>query len=244
MIKRKEEFSLKELINIFIPKLWIIIIVSLAFGTLTTLYAATRPDTYTSTVRIHVVKEDLTQNISSTQFTESYLETYIQVISYRKFKNEVLDNFKNGLNDSSVANELKTYADGETAIPSFSLSASANSGILSVSVTTSDAYVSYALANSVANVIKENNDLTGFEKDLVRSTVVEDARVSSANDHQEFLYAFIGVLAGAILSMAVIFLVDMMDVVIHDKKKIDDNFDIPVLGVIPRFISDEGKAKK
>lgn len=44
--------------------------------------------------------------------------------------------------------------------------------------------------------------------------------------------------------MAVIFVANMLDVTIRDKKKIEDNFDIPVLGVIPRFISEEGKAKK
>ena len=34
--------------------------------------------------------------------------------------------------------------------------------------------------------------------------------------------------------MVVIFVLNQFDVVIHNKKKIEDNFDIPVLGVIPR----------
>ena len=49
---------------------------------------------------------------------------------------------------------------------------------------------------------------------------------------------------GAVLSMALIFVMDMFDVIIHDKKKIEDTFDVPILGVIPRFLAEEGKSKK
>ena len=38
--------------------------------------------------------------------------------------------------------------------------------------------------------------------------------------------------------------INMYDVVIHDKKKLEDNFDMPILGVIPRFNTDEGKNEK
>ena len=39
--------------------------------------------------------------------------------------------------------------------------------------------------------------------------------------------------------MAVVYVSAMFDVVIHDRKKLEDNFDIPVLGVIPRYDVDE-----
>ena len=40
MRKRNDEFSLKEQINIFIPKLWLILIVALIFGSLMAVYSA------------------------------------------------------------------------------------------------------------------------------------------------------------------------------------------------------------
>ena len=44
--------------------------------------------------------------------------------------------------------------------------------------------------------------------------------------------------------MAVVFIINVMDVTIRDRKKLEDSFDVPVLGVIPRFITEEGKAKR
>ena len=53
----------------------------------------------------------------------------------------------------------------------------------------------------------------------------------------------IGVVIGAVITMTFVFVMNMFDVVIHDKKKIEDTFDIPILGVIPRFLTEEGKTK-
>ena len=50
-----------------------------------------------------------------------------------------------------------------------------------------------------------------------------------------FTNALIGVLIGAVVSMLGIFVYSIFDVVIRDKKKLEDNFDFPVLGVIPRY---------
>ena len=55
--------------------------------------------------------------------------------------------------------------------------------------------------------------------------------------------AIIGFFVGVILAMAAVFLANLFDVVIHDKKKIEDTFDVPILGVIPRFLTEEGKTK-
>ena len=57
MRKRNEDFSLKELINIFLPKLWIIAIVAMLFGGIMMGYSKfIKDDTYTSTTKIHVIK--------------------------------------------------------------------------------------------------------------------------------------------------------------------------------------------
>ena len=51
-------------------------------------------------------------------------------------------------------------------------------------------------------------------------------------------------IVGAVMAMAFVFILNIFDIVIHDKKKIQDTFDIPILGVIPRFLAEEGKSKK
>ena len=57
----------------------------------------------------------------------------------------------------------------------------------------------------------------------------------------ELRWSAVAGLCGAVLSMVVIFVYSLFDVTIYDKKKIEDSFNIPVLGIIPKFISEEGK---
>jgi capsular polysaccharide biosynthesis protein len=54
----------------------------------------------------------------------------------------------------------------------------------------------------------------------------------------------VGVLAGMVVTMIVIFVLSIFDVIIHDRKKLEENFDIPVLGVIPRFEIEINPAKE
>ncbi len=252
MIKRKEEFSLKELINIFLPKLWIVVIVSLLLGVATTLYALLNgDDQYTSTTKIHVIKDSSQDfNASDVTFAEGFLQTYLQVITYRDFHAKVWSDF---IENNEVVENNKYYVDLEgnrvqVSVSSIgaSISASVVQDILSISVTTTNKYLSCSIAKSVANVIQnKTHEVLAYPKGVVNASVVQNAEPSSVpNSRRVLLHTVIGVGVGAVLSMVVIFMFDFMDVIIHDKKKLEDNFDIPVLGVIPRFVAEEGKGKK
>ena len=113
-----------------------------------------------------------------------------------------------------------------------------------VSVTSTNPELSYAVATSLSVAIRDNlpNKLP-YEKGSIYTTIISAAVPSTANSKNVLRNAIIGFLAGAVLAMVFVFVYNMFDVTIRDRKKIEDNFDIPVLGVIPRFIPDE-EAKK
>lgn len=251
MRKRNDEFSLKELINIFLPKLWLILIVALIFGSAMAVYSAIlKDDTYTSTTRIHVTKEmgyGYDYAVSDVDFATSYLETYKMVLTIPDFLNNVLahleDNHASYEQYDGEYEELGWDKLTPDRIRGF-ISSNSQQDIITISVTTADPILSRALADSIAYVFTQG-DILAYPEDVVTVKILQIAKApSSPNSRNVMLNTMIGVAIGTVLSMAVIFIMDMFDVIIHDKKKIEDTFDIPILGVIPRFLAEEGKSKK
>ena len=50
--------------------------------------------------------------------------------------------------------------------------------------------------------------------------------------------AVIGFAGGFLLAALAVFVISKLDVVVRSREKLEDNFDMPVLGVIPRLESD------
>lgn len=262
MRKRTEEFNIKELLNIFIPKLWLIVIVAMVCGMCMAVYSLfIKDDTYTSSTRIHVVKNsDMEFETNDVEFANMYLQTYVEVLNIPDFRTTVVERFKlnytklyqeeyPGLTSDELFNFvinqeelIKDEAWYDALInQKFSISSSTNQDLLSVSVTSDYSYLSYGIANAISDVLREGKTLA--YDDTVRMQEVQRAVISGPNSRKTVLNTIIGGAIGAILSMVAIFIYNIADVTIRDKKKLEDNFDIPVLGVIPRFISDEVKIK-
>ena len=252
MRKRNEDFSLKELVNIFLPKLWLIMAISLLFGSVMAVYSKFIKDsTYTSTTKIHVIKESTGVDfaVSDVEFANSYLETYVEALTIPDFLDRVLVKFNENHEiyegeKNQGAYELKgwdelTYSDIRGCI-----SSSTEQDILTISVTTGDPTLSWGIADSIQKVFEEKNFLAYPPETVKVQTLQHPVAPTGENSRKVMLNTIIGLAVGAVLAMVLVFVINMYDVVIHDKKKIEDNFNVPILGVIPRFITDEGKAKK
>lgn len=250
MKKRTEEFKIKELLDVFIPKLWIIVIISLVLAVGMGAYSAfVKDDTYTSTTKIHVIKQSelgVDFGVNDVEFANSYLQTYIEVLKIPDFLNVVVEDFKE--NHHKYETYEGQYEDlGWNNLIGKSIggyvNASAAQDLITVNVTTGNPNLSCGIANSIANVIKKGGTLA-YPDGVIKAEIVQVAVPNAANSRRVVLGAIIGAAVGAILSMAVIFIFSITDVTIHDKKKLEDNFEIPILGVIPRFITEEDKGKK
>ena len=248
MRKRNEDFSLKELINIFLPKLWLIVAISVVFGGVMAFYSLfVKDDTYTSTARMHVIKDTgLDFGVSDVEFASSYLETYVEVLTIPDFLVTVVAVFKE--NHADYVTEEEYIAKGWDKLTANSIkgciSSSTKQDILTISVTTSDPNLSRGIAASISEVF-ENQEFLAYPKDLVKVKALQrPVPPTSPNSRKVLLNTLIGLMVGAVVASILVFVINMYDVIIHDKKKIEDNFDIPMLGVIPRFNTDEGKPKK
>jgi len=93
--------------------------------------------------------------------------------------------------------------------------------------------LSLEVARSIENLLPDM--MIEKIKDAQSFTIIESPNPSNVPNSKHIVKdVLIATLCGAVLSAVVIWVISVFDVVIHDKKKIEDNFDIPILGVIPR----------
>lgn len=249
MRKNNEEFSIKELVEIFLPRLWLIVIIAMVFGCCAAFYAVVlKDDTYTSTTRIHISKttsgaSDL--GVSDVEFATFYLETYIELIKIPDFLEKVLADFRSGEDYKAYIDSVGTDKLTGSNIKGY-ISTSTVQDILSISVTTQNPHLAYGLANSIQKVICDLDErVLAYPIEIVTPlTIQHPVRPTEPNSHKVVFTTLIGLVVGAAFAMTLVFVINIMDVTVRDRKKLEDSFDVPVLGVIPRFISEEGKVRK
>jgi capsular polysaccharide biosynthesis protein len=86
-----------------------------------------------------------------------------------------------------------------------------------------------------------------YPSGVVTLNIVQNASQADAmikNDKNLMRNTVIGFMVGVVLSMVAIYLYSVLDIVVRDKKKLEDNLDLPVLGVIPRYEAERNTAKE
>ena len=229
MKKQNDEITLKGLLEIFLPKLWIVALVAILCAGVLGVYTYTRPNTYTSDITI-IVKAD-TEGVptnAAIDGMQSLASDYRVILSTRTFRDSVLERLEgyDDLTSDNVGSMMGIAGIDETSA-------------FSMSVTSTDKYLAYALASTMADCAPEH--IADVYPYSVKVTVVEEPRVAlTANGKGTVRNTIIGFAGGLIVSLLAIFVMARLDVVIHDRKKIEDAFDIPVLGVIPRISASNG----
>ena len=134
-----------------------------------------------------------------------------------------------------VLDDIPEQADSHGITVGFLKSAislsSLNHGIFKISVTTGNSELSVEIARAVHDACLEK--LPEYANSLEITSVEEPKIANSPNDKNIVINSALGFFIGTFSAMLIIWIIHCFDVVIHDKKKIEDNFDIPVLGVIP-----------
>ena len=236
MKKLNEEFSVKDLIALFVPKIWIILIVSLVVSLAFGGYSAfIKDETYTSSAKMHVIKLTSSQiSASDIDYVSKVIDDYKILITTDSFLSRVMTKL-----ESMNAYKNSGWTVSKEYIRSHMTTSVLTDDILEISVTTTDANKSHIIATAVSNVIQENSiELFAFG-DTLNVRIVHSSSISAANSKNVVRNAVIGFAGGAVVSMLAIFVLSLFDVVVHDKKKLEDSFDMPIIGLIPRFDVDE-----
>ena len=116
MKKQRDEVTLNDLANIFLPKLWFIVLVSIvfagAFGGYSMIF---KPDTYTSTAKYMIGKvpysnstsETVGLNASEVEAMQTMIENSMQIINATDFSEDVLEKIlEHDIDNSLIKDDL------------------------------------------------------------------------------------------------------------------------------------------
>jgi capsular polysaccharide biosynthesis protein len=242
---KKREITIKDLAEILLPKLWLVVVISIVASAAMYLYSSfIKKDTYTSSSLLYVHskisdKEITGDNVSVAQ---GMVEVYKVMLKSDKFLKPVVAeiNQNEGYENVTVGNVRSMM----------SVSQVDETEIFSIAITAPTPEMACVVLNAVHNntiskikdFIPNALEITAFEDPILP----EDSKSIYPNAKNEIRNSVIAFLGAAVVSVVAIWVYAFFDVVIRDKKKLVDNVDIPILGVIPNHelpVTSERRAK-
>jgi len=225
------EYSLSDIISILLKRLWIIVL-CVAVGTAGT-FAISQfviEKQYTASVQMYVSpnKENPTTigSISELNYAQAVVDTYIEILKTTSF----LD---------SVASSVKLGLTGEQLKEMIQITAVNNTEIFEVKVEYPDPKGALLLANTIAE-LAPRKIIEIKDADAVR--VVDPARLPNRySSPNVLLNTVIGALLSMVLSVLAVFLLEMLDRRVKDEDDLIRNYQVPILGSIPKFDDQEEK---
>lgn len=210
--------------------------------------------TYTSTIEFLAYavdyEEELNDNTSTTESSSStsvqrtsqtskmnyamrMLDTYIEVFSTNNFNQMVADELNKTYGTDYSAGTIKG---------SISIQKVENTAMFYFTITTTDADLSYHIAQTLETCVPQAMDQTN--QGLVQVSV-EDApmKAGAAESMQYPKKCIIGAIAGILLAALYAVLREFLDVRIKGAEDLSGKYDIPVLGSVPEFEISNKKKK-
>ena len=226
MKKQRQELSIHDLVAIFLPKLWIIVVVSIVFALATMLHSIfLKPQTYTASTEMYVYKNEQAVTGADIAVAQAMLPNYQRGLFSSEFLNIISlklleESPEHNVSASSLRSMMKFYSPAETKY-------------FVISVTTTSPELSY----KIAQLIEENAPefIRDRQRDALLLTPGDSPKYTETPNSKNTLgNSLVAFFIGAILSIVCIWLASVFDFVVRDKKKLENHFEIPVLGVIPR----------
>ncbi len=233
MNTEKKEITLKSLMKIFLPMWWLILVISLVCAAAFGGYSLLKDDTYTSTGKYMISKtnfngENIQTGLNPTEVEAMHvmIANLNEMIKTNNFAEEVIEKLKTDYNITNYNNaDIKSMMTVKAV--------SDNTTCYNFSVISSNPEHSHAIAFVAGELLVEN-----FAEETVyavKISLIEDPAVAKApNSKNVVRNAIIGFAGGLLISLVLVFVRSRFDVVIRNRDKIEDNFDLPILGVIPR----------
>lgn len=224
----EKEINLIDLIK-SLKKRWKVILVTTLLTTilsaLITLFLI-KPK-YETKVKLFIGKEETVQegyNQNDILMYQKLLKTYSEVIKTRDLINVAISKSNANETTGDVLNNLTVVPVSDTQI-------------LEVKYKNSSPEISLKLINAITDeFVKQSTDLVpnGNVKVLESASLPE--KPVSPNKTINILISF---LLGLMVGVGIVFLLEFLDNSFKTKKQIEDELDIPVIGVIPKFLDEK-----
>ncbi|MDO4554655.1 MAG: polysaccharide biosynthesis tyrosine autokinase [Lachnospiraceae bacterium] len=220
------EIDLLRLIKAIWKRAWIVVIVSLLCGTLAlggSVFLIT--PLYQSSTLFYVNNNSLklgsaSVSISSDELTaaQSLVDTYIVILKTRKTLMEVIDYGELDLSYEELKGMISAEAVNSTEV-------------FEILVTGPNPEQNLDICNAIAHVMPDKiaDVVDGSSVRIVDYAVVASERSSPSYKKN----ALLGLLAGMVLSVGVIVLIELLDNKIHTEEYLKQNYEVPVLAAVP-----------
>ncbi len=226
MENKTNEITIKDLIGMIVPKLWIVAICAVVFALIGGIYTSfSKKDTYTSDFSMYVYRNDASaQDIQ----VEEMILVYQEFIYTRDVLGKIVDNLPAEYQSAAITPDYIRSVMG--------MSLSRSNFVFRISATTTDPALSRAIAESAEAVVPAVLTEIPDSYALLPCESPEEAHLNGKGTLKS---AVIGFAFGLILSVVAIIVYSIFDVVIRKKQDLEDNFDIPILGSIPYYETDK-----
>ncbi len=229
------EIDVWKLFLACLKKWWIIAIATVGCGVVVLLYSLFFIiPTYASTIKLYVNNSN--NNPNSVSITASDMNASAQLVDVY----EVILNTKDTLD--VVLDRTGLASKYETKDLSRMLQTKAVNGtqVFQVTVTNSSPEEAQLIASTIGIVLPEKiaEVIDKSDARIVENAVIPTEKVAPSNTKN----AFIGLLVGFFVSVAVIIVVELLDSTIKSEDDLNDITDLPILSRIPDFFNNKKKS--
>ena len=233
-----EEIDLKELLKIFWTKKLQIILIILIFMGIGVIYTVGfKVPLYSAETTLILASQNNNQSNSNTITTSTatditvnskLVSTYSELVKSKNIIRQVITNLNLGTTISE--DELKNNV---------TVSSVKDTEIIKITVTTKEPVNSVKIANEIANIHGNHQDITEKVKEIYsieNVQVVDKAEISytpSNINHKKdiIIFAFIG----AVVSVIYVLVSNMLDTTVKTAEEIEKEFKLPVVASIPIY---------
>ena len=184
----------------------------------------------------------LENKIKETSDAEKHSELTAQISDYKTALDVLQDTYPELISTLNRPLITEEQINAINSIKQENISVGMIKGSMSISLTgdnttcyntTLDPQMSLAIATAAGEILSERLIKTGY---AIKVDCIEVPRLAHNEDSKHVVRnGIIGLLAGALISMLLVFVISKLDVIVRSKEKLETTFDIPVIGTIPSF---------
>ncbi len=226
----EEQININDILSLFARRWWVILLCGLIVGAVTfsfTYFLVAPVYTSSGTLYVNNVKDknaiNLTQN--DIMLSQKLVNTYAEILNSETFRQNISRKLDSEVTSSQLKKMIKMSGVGETEI-------------LKVSASSTDP----EMARKVVQAI-----LVSAPEEIVRVVkagsveIIDNANVPTIPSSPNIqLNTIIGILAGILLSILIIFIIEFFDTTVKDEADLTNKYALPVLGVIPNLSKSNG----
>lgn len=226
--------DIAHIIKVVWHRIWVIAIVSILTAVLGfSISAFAIAPTYSSSIMLYVNNSsfdvgDLGFSISSSELTaaHSLAKTYTVLLKNRTTLQRLIDETGVQYTWEDVYDMIDSRPVNETEV-------------LQVTVTCKDPYEAELIANGIAKVLPQRiaEIVEGASMEVVDSAIADTEKVAP----NITMYTAVGFIVGALLSMAALIVMALMDNTVHDEEYVIKTYDYPILAKVPDLNESETK---